>query len=98
MELGNLIHFITNILWHKIYLPYIKGIKVYRPLDLIKYVKEAQDLLINKFGFIPYSKNILNQDSQNFESYWLYKRFGYDVGRVQFSSLILTKQMTRKKL
>ena len=88
----------TNILWHKIYLPYIKGIKVFRPLDLIKYVKkEAQDLLINKFGFIPYKqKHFESRFTKFYESYWLYKRFGYDVRRVQFSSLILTKQMTRE--
>src|SRR5690606_27422872 len=29
------------------------------------------------------------------ESYWLYERFGYDVRKVQFASLILTGQMTR---
>ncbi len=90
---------ITNILWHKIYLPYFRGIKVYRPLDLIKYVKkEAQDLLVNKFGFIPYKqKHFESRFTKFYESYWLYKRFGYDVRRVQFSSLILTKQMTRKE-
>ncbi|MCB0751566.1 MAG: LPS biosynthesis protein, partial [Ignavibacteriae bacterium] len=31
------------------------------------------------------------------ESYWLPKRFGYDVRKVQYSSLILTNQMTREE-
>ena len=31
------------------------------------------------------------------EGYWLPKRFGYDVRKPQFSSLILTKQMTREE-
>jgi len=31
------------------------------------------------------------------EGYWLPKRFGYDVRRPQFSSLILTGQMTREE-
>ena len=42
----------TNILWHKIYLPYIKKIKLIRPLDYIPYHKEeAMQLLVDKFGF-----------------------------------------------
>ena len=32
----------------------------------------------------------------SYESFWLPKRFGFDVRLVQFSSLILTKQMTRE--
>ena len=46
---------ITNILWHKIYLPYIKGIKVVKPLDYVPYHKEsAMQLLVDKFGYQKY--------------------------------------------
>ena len=32
-----------------------------------------------------------------YEGYWLYERFGFDVRRVQLSSLIVTNQITRKE-
>ena len=37
----------------------------------------------------------MNLDLLDYESYWLPKRFGFDTRKVQFSSLILTDQMTR---
>ena len=88
---------ITNILWHKIYLPHIKGIKVVKPLDYIPYHKdEAMQLLVDKFGYQKYpQKHFESRFTRFYESYWLPKRFGYDTRRVQYSSLILTKQMTR---
>ena len=88
---------ITNILWHKIYLPYIKKIKLLRPLDYIPYHKEkAMQLLVDKFGYQKYSqKHFESRFTQFYESYWLFKRFGYDTRKVQYSSLILTKQMAR---
>ena len=90
---------VTNILWHKFYLPYFKGIKVYRPLDYMPYnKKEAMRFLMDKFGWQPYpQKHFESRFTRFYESYWLYERFGYDVRKVQFSSLILTGQMTRKE-
>ena len=87
----------TNILWHKIYLPYLKGIKVHRPLDMMKYNKEeAKNLLVDKFGFQEYpQKHFESRFTKFYEGYWLPERFGYDTRKVQFSSLILTGQMTR---
>jgi|TARA_B100001540_G_C15805427_1_gene641850 N-acetyl sugar amidotransferase len=88
---------ITNILWHKIYLPYIKKIKVIRPLDYIPYHKEkAMQILVDKFGYQKYpQKHFESRFTRFYESYWLFKRFGYDTRRVQYSSLILTNQMSR---
>ncbi len=88
---------ITNILWHKIFLPYIKKIKLIRPLDYIPYNKEnAMQLLVDKFGYQKYpQKHFESRFTRFYESFWLYKRFGYDTRKVQYSSLILTKQMTR---
>jgi N-acetyl sugar amidotransferase len=90
---------VTNILWHKIYLPYIKGIKLIRPLDFVPYNKEkAMEELVNKFGYQKYpQKHFESRFTRFYESFWLYERFGYDVRRVQFSSLILTNQMTREE-
>jgi N-acetyl sugar amidotransferase len=87
----------TSILWHKVWLPYFRGIKVEKPLDYIPYIKEdAKNLLIEKFGWQPYpQKHFESRFTKFYESYWLPTRFGYDVRKVQFSSLILTSQMTR---
>lgn len=88
---------ITNILWHKIYLPYFKGIKVLRPLNFMPYIKDdAVKLLIGKFGWQPYpQKHFESRFTRFYEGYWLPKRFGYDTRKVQYSSLIVTNQMTR---
>lgn len=88
---------VTSILRHKIYLPYIKGIKVVRPLNYLPFLKdEAVNLLIDKFGWQPYpQKHFESRFTKFYEGYWLPKKFGYDTRRVQFSSLIVTGQMTR---
>jgi hypothetical protein len=88
---------VTSILWHKVWLPYIKGIKVARPLNMVPYIKEeAKQLLMDRFGWQPYpQKHFESRFTKFYESYWLPKRFGYDVRRVQYSSLIVTGQMTR---
>lgn len=87
----------TNILWHKIYLPYFKKIKTIRPLDYIPYIKEnAMNLLVKKFGYQAYpQKHFESRFTRFYESYWLPERFGYDTRKVQYSSLIVTNQMTR---
>lgn len=95
---GKLVDYpITNILWHKVWLPYIRRIKLYRPLDYIPYNKdEAMQTLVEKFGYQKYpQKHFESRFTRFYESYWLPVRFGYDTRKVQFSSLILTGQMTR---
>ncbi len=90
---------VTNILWHKLYLPYVKGIKLTRPLDYMKYNKEeAIKTLEEKFGYQRYpQKHFESRFTRFYEGYWLPKKFGYDTRKVQFSSLILTGQMTREE-
>ena len=90
---------VSNILWHKIYLPYIKGIKLIKPLDYIPYDKDkAMQLLVDKYGYQKYpQKHFESRFTRFYESYWLPKKFGFDTRKVQYSSLILTNQMTRKE-
>lgn len=90
---------VTNILWHKVWLPYFKGIKLYRPLDFIPYNKDkAMQTLVDKFGYQKYpQKHFESRFTRFYEGFWLPKRFGYDTRKVQFSSLILTNQMTREE-
>jgi N-acetyl sugar amidotransferase len=87
----------TNILYHKFYLRYLRGIKVFKPLNYIPYIKkESMQELQQLYGWKPYSqKHFESRFTRFFEGYWLPTRFGYDMRRNQFSSLILTEQMTR---
>ena len=89
---------VSNILWHKIYLPYVKGIKLIRPLDFFPYDKDlAMQELVDKFGYQKYpQKHFESRFTRFYESFWLTKKFGFDTRKVQYSSLILTNQMTRE--
>ena len=86
----------TSVLRHKIVLPYLKGIRVVRPLNYIPYSKQgAIDLLTEQFGWQPYpQKHFESRFTRFYEGFWLPTRFGFDTRRVQFSSLIVTGQMT----
>lgn len=88
---------VSNILWYKVYLPYVKKIKLIRPLDFFPYNKdEAIKTLVDQFGYQEYpQKHFESRFTRFYESYWLTKKFGYDTRKVQYSSLILTNQMTR---
>lgn len=90
---------LTSILRHKVYLHYVKRIQVVTPLNYVPYVKEeAMRLLEQRFGWQPYpQKHFESRFTRFYESYWLPRRFGYDTRRVQYSSLILTGQMTRER-
>lgn len=90
---------LTTILHHKVYLPYVKRIRVVTPLNNVPYVKaDAMRLLQERFGWQPYpQKHFESRFTKFYESYWLPRKFGFDVRKVQFSSLILTGQMTRQE-
>jgi len=87
----------SSIWNHKIYLRYIRRIQVVKPLNMTPYIKkDAQKLLADTYGWQAYQqKHFESRFTRFFEGYWLPTRFGFDTRRVQFSSLILSKQMTR---
>ncbi len=89
----------SPIYYHKIYLRYLRGVKVFKPLNLMPYVKsDAMLLLEREYGWKSYpQKHFESRFTRFFEGYWLPSRFGFDVRRGQFSSLILTGQMTREE-
>ena len=82
---------------HKFFLRYIRNIKVVKPLNYRPYIKEhSLRLLADEYGWKPYpQKHFESRFTKFYEGYWLPERFGFDTRKVQFSSLILTKQMTR---
>jgi len=89
----------SSILFHKVYLRYIKGVQVVKPLNYLPYTKvHATEVLSKIYGWRPYpQKHFESRFTRFFEGYWLPTRFGYDTRRVQYSSLILTGQMTREE-
>jgi N-acetyl sugar amidotransferase len=88
----------SSVLFHKIYLRYVRGVQVVKPLNLLPYTKEkAIKTLVEMYGWRPYpQKHFESRFTRFYEGYWLPTRFGYDTRRVQYSSLILTGQMTRE--
>lgn len=87
----------VNVLYHKLYLRYLRGVRVLKPLNFMPYRKsDALSELERVYGWKPYpQKHFESRFTRFFEGYWLPTRFGYDMRRNQFSSLILTGQMTR---
>jgi len=89
----------SSIFYHKIYLPYIRKIKVVKPLNFIPYNKKiATNTLVKDYNWSSYpQKHFESRFTKFYEGFWLPTRFGYDTRKVQFSSLILTGQMTRQQ-
>lgn len=87
----------SSSLYRKIVMPYVHGVRMFKPLNLMPYIKaDAMSELEREYGWKPYpQKHFESRFTRFFEGYWLPTRFGYDVRRVQFSSMILTGQMTR---
>ena len=87
----------SNIFYHKLYLPYVRRIRTFKPLNYMPYTKSlAIETLQNLYSWKPYpQKHFESRFTRFFESYWLPTRFNYDMRRNQYSSLILTGQMTR---
>ncbi|RUO37303.1 LPS biosynthesis protein [Aliidiomarina shirensis] len=89
----------SSVLRHKVYLRYIRKVQVVKPLNYFPYIKEqAMQDLADEYGWIPYpQKHFESRFTKFYEGYWLPKKFGYDTRKVQYSSLILTGQMTREE-
>lgn len=88
---------LVDILSYKIYYRYILGMKVFKPLNLVPYIKnEVEAFLFEKYGWESFQhKHHESRFTRFYEDYWLPKKFGFEKRRAHFSSLILTGQMTR---
>lgn len=89
----------SNVLKHKLYLRYIQRIQVVKPLNYFPYIKEeAMKELEREYGWVPYpQKHFESRFTRFYEGYWLPRKFSFDTRKVQYSSLILTGQMTREE-
>jgi hypothetical protein len=90
---------LVDILTYKLYYKYILGMKVFKPLNMIPYLKvDAEKLLMDKFGWEPFQhKHHESRFTRFYEDFWLPRKFGFEKRRAHFSSLILTGQMTREE-
>lgn len=84
---------------HKVYLPYVKGIKTVQPLNLIPLTrKQMIDTLHEEYDYTPYGQKHFEDEITKFlEGYWCVKRFGHDIRIAWLSSLIMTGEITREE-
>ena len=89
----------TNTYRRKLWLPYVKGIKVVKPLNLIPYdYEKIKKVLYDEYGYIAYpQKHFESLITKFLEGWWYPKRFGYDVRNHQLSSLVITGQLSREE-
>jgi N-acetyl sugar amidotransferase len=90
---------ITDVFLYKILYQRLLGMKVFKPLDLVPFIKkDAETLLNEKYGWKPFQhKHHESRFTRFYEDYWMPKKFGYEKRRAHFSSLIMTGQMTREQ-
>jgi N-acetyl sugar amidotransferase len=90
---------LVDILVYKLYYKYVLGMEVFKPLNLVPYIKEeAEKLLFDKFGWEKFQhKHHESRFTRFYEDFWLPTKFGYDRRKSHFSSLILTGQMSRNE-
>ena len=90
---------IVDILSYKLYYKYILGMEVFKPLNLVPYIKEDVEALLNeRFGWEKFlHKHHESRFTRFYEDFWLPRKFGYEKRRAHFSSLILTNQMAREE-
>lgn len=83
---------------HKVWIPYVLGVKTLKPLNLVPITKKQMvDTLTAEYGYIPYGqKHFEDMLTKFIEGYWLPTRFGYDIRKAQLSSLVTTAQMSRE--
>jgi N-acetyl sugar amidotransferase len=80
-----------------IFYPYVKRMKIVRPLDFFPYKKkEAIKILEKEIDWVDYGgKHHESKFTRFFQTYWLPKKFGYDKRKAHLSSLIVSKQISR---
>lgn len=90
---------LVDILKYKIYYRYALGMKVFKPLNLVPYIKkDVEQFLFDKYGWESFQhKHHESRFTRFYEDYWLPRKFGYEKRKAHFSSLILTGQMTREE-
>jgi N-acetyl sugar amidotransferase len=81
---------LVDILNYKIYYRYFLGMQVFKPLNLVPYIKkDAERLLNEKYGWEPFQhKHHESRFTRFYEDFWLPRKFGFEKRRAHFLSLI----------
>lgn len=89
----------TNGFRHKFVIPYVKGVKTIKPLNLVEFTKQDMiDTLRREYDYVPYGqKHFEDLITKFLEGYWNPTRFGHDIRRAWLSTLVITEQMTREE-
>jgi len=89
---------IVDVLIYKILYQQFLGMKVFKPLNLVPYIKaEAEELLNQKYGWQAFKhKHHESRFTRFYEDYWMPKKFGFEKRRAHLSSLVMTQQLTRE--
>lgn len=87
----------TNGFKHKVWNPYVLGIKTIKPLNLVPITRQQMiNVLSDEYGYVPYGqKHFEDLITKFLEGWWTPTRFGHDIRRAQLSSLVVTGQMAR---
>ncbi|MGB4137732.1 MAG: N-acetyl sugar amidotransferase [Microbacterium sp.] len=82
-----------RLIWY----PFIRGIKTERPLNLMPYVyKDAKAAIAERVGWRDYGgKHYESVFTRYFQGYYLPHKFGFDKRLAHYSSLIVSRQLTR---
>ena len=90
---------LVSIFVYKIFYRLFLNIKQIRPLDYIEFKKQdAINFLKKEFDWQPYKeKHYESRFTKFYEGYWMLEKFGYDIRKAHYSSLILTNQMSREE-
>lgn len=77
--------------------PYIYGMKVHRPLELLDYNKlEAKKLLMEQLDWRDYGgKHYESRFTKFFQAHYLPEKFGYDKRKAHLASLVASGQISR---
>jgi len=86
----------TSGLKHKFVIPYLKGAKTVKPLNIVEFTKIPMvKTLADEYGYVPYGqKHFEDLITKFLEGWWQPTRFGHDIRRAQLSSLVVTGQKT----
>jgi len=78
----------SSVYRHKMYLRYLRGVKVFKLRNFNPYTKTgARDELVRAYGWKPYPlKHFESRFTRVNGGYRLSTRFGFDLQRVQFSA------------
>ena len=89
------INFFAQYVWY----PYVRGIKTVKPLNYLPYSRaEAMRIITRELNWRDYGgKHHESVFTRFFQGYYLPVKFGYDKRRAHLSSLINSRQTTRKE-